>query len=176
MSHSAKSQPIVSADSRLEVQLNGQLAGNPIAQIAAAESCTGGEVAHRITSIAGSSDYFQGSAVTYSNAAKTNLLGVPEKLLAEVGAVSRECAQAMAVGARRIFGADVAVSTTGIAGPGGATARKPVGLVYIALATAEQTYVEEHFFPGDRTAVVDAAAERALRLIVDAVEQLSSGS
>jgi PncC family amidohydrolase len=147
------------------------LAGRTDVTVAAAESCTGGEVGHRITSLAGSSDYFLGSIVTYANSAKAHLLGVPQSILDSVGAVSEECARAMAEGARAAFGATIAVSTTGIAGPGGATARKPVGLVYIALATEHGTVVEEHHFAGERTAVIDAASERALTLLVDAVVQ-----
>jgi PncC family amidohydrolase len=159
-------------DSSPEVRINRLLAEDTLIQLAAAESCTGGSVARRITAIAGSSHYFQGSAVTYSNSAKTSLLGVDAALLAAVGAVSPECATAMAQGARRVFGADIAVSTTGIAGPSGATARKPLGLVYIALATPGETTVEEHLFDGDRAAVIDTATERALQLLLEAVERL----
>jgi len=158
-----------------EARLNTLLADGRLT-VAAAESCSGGEVAHRITAVAGSSAYFLGSIVAYANAAKHALLGVPEELLATRGAVSAECAAAMAEGARRAFGADLAVATTGIAGPGGATPRKPVGLVYVALATPTGTTVEEHRFPGDRRAVVDAAAEAALRLLVRGVEQAVDGS
>jgi PncC family amidohydrolase len=137
--------------------------------IAAAESCSGGEVAHRITAIAGSSTYFLGSIVAYANEAKIGLLGVPREIIETRGAVSDECARAMAEGARRVFAADVAVSTTGIAGPGGATARKPVGLVYIAVAGPTGTVSQEHHFAGDRTTIVAAAAAAALRLLVDRV-------
>jgi PncC family amidohydrolase len=159
-----------------EQRLNDLLVGRSDVQLAAAESCTGGEVGHRITAIAGSSDYFQGSLVTYSNDAKMNLLGVPVQILESVGAVSEACARAMAEGARRAFQAEIAVSTTGIAGPGGATARKPVGLVFIGLATPDGVAVEQHIFLGNRKAVVDAAAERALELLVDAVERSSDSS
>ena len=160
----------------LELRLNQLLAGRSELSVASAESCTGGEIAHRITSVAGSSAYFLGSLVTYSNAAKIQLLGVPAEVIDSVGAVSEECARAMADGARRAFHADLAVSTTGIAGPGGATARKPVGLVYIGLAGPTSTAVERHVFGGDRTAVIDAAAERALELLVSAAEDLMSPS
>src|SRR5690606_25849076 len=103
--------------------------------IATAESCTGGLVAHRITTVAGSSAYFIGGVVAYSNELKQSLLGVPAAILERHGAVSRQCALAMAQGVRLRTGADIGVSTTGIAGPGGATPTKPVGLVYIACAT-----------------------------------------
>jgi PncC family amidohydrolase len=155
-----------------EVRLNRLLADDPRLTVAAAESCSGGEVAHRITAVAGSSNYFLGSIVAYANEAKMALLGVPAEVIRTRGAVSPECARAMAEGARRVFGADVAVATTGIAGPGGATARKPVGLVYVALAGPDETQCQEHHFPGERAAVVNAAADAALRSLVDYVVSL----
>jgi nicotinamide-nucleotide amidase len=107
------------------------------ATLATAESCTGGLVASQLTTLAGISEFYLGGVVSYANEAKVALLGVPEELLARHGAVSEEVARAMATGVRRRLGADVAVSITGIAGPGGGTAEKPVGLVYLGLATAE---------------------------------------
>ncbi|HQH61900.1 MAG TPA: competence/damage-inducible protein A, partial [Candidatus Saccharicenans sp.] len=103
--------------------------------VACAESCTGGLLADRITAVPGSSNYFLASLVTYSNRAKTRFLGVPTRLIREKGAVSREVAESMAAGARKKTGATLALATTGIAGPGGGSARKPVGLVYIGLAS-----------------------------------------
>ena len=100
--------------------------------LAVAESCTGGLLGHRITNVSGSSAYFEGGIISYSNEAKEAVLAVPREILIEHGAVSRETALAMARGARRVLGTDLAVSVTGIAGPGGATAEKPVGLAYIA--------------------------------------------
>ena len=162
-------------DELAEFVLNHLLTPASAITVAVAESCTGGAVTARIVSVAGSSNYLLGGIVTYSNDAKHRLLGVPEAILANPGAVSGECAVAMAEGARRAFGADIAVSTTGIAGPGGATARKPVGLVYIGLATPTTTHVDEHRFPGDRAAVITAATEAALRLLLRGVrESLSS--
>lgn len=105
--------------------------------LACAESCTGGTIAHKLTQVAGVSSVFLGGVVSYSNAAKQELLGVPEGLLSHFGAVSAEVAAAMAAGARLKFGAHVAVSTTGVAGPGGGTPEKPVGLVWLGLATPE---------------------------------------
>lgn len=140
-------------------------------QVAVAESCTGGEVAHRITTVSGSSAYFLGGIVSYSNSSKHRLLGVPQAVLDNPGAVSEACARAMAEGARRVFGADIAVATTGIAGPGGGTARKPVGLVYIAATGPNGTAAQEHLFPGDRAAIMDAAATAALDLLVATVEE-----
>ncbi len=149
-----------------EARLNFLLTDTPRLLLAAAESCSGGEVAHRITALPGSSAYFLGSVVAYANGAKRDLLGVPAEVLETRGAVSEECARAMAEGARRVFGADLAVATTGIAGPGGATPRKPIGLVYVALAGPTGTICNEHHFPGDRAAVVAAAAEAALQMLL----------
>lgn len=163
--HTEEPEAAAPAES-LEAHLNRVLSGDWRRSLACAESCTGGEVAHRITSISGSSNYFEGGIVSYSNDVKRRLLGVPEKILAERGAVSAECAVAMAEGALRVFGVDFAVSTTGIAGPGGATARKPVGLVYTALASKAGIVCQEHRFHGDRTEIVNAAATAALKLLV----------
>lgn len=149
-----------------EQALNRLLVPDAPVTIAVAESCTGGAVAARIVSVAGSSDYFLGGIVAYSNEAKRRLLGVSAAVLATRGAVSAECAALMAEGARHAFGADIGVSTTGIAGPGGATARKPVGLVYIALATAAGAEAHEHHFAGDRAAIIAAATDEALSLLV----------
>jgi len=136
---------------------------------ATAESCTGGGIAQAITSISGSSDYFLGGIVAYSNEAKVSLLGVAPETLAEVGAVSRECAEEMARGARRVVASDIALSSTGIAGPGGATARKPVGLVYVAAATPEDTVVRTLQLAGERLEIgadaIIAALDLALELM-----------
>ena len=139
--------------------------------LATAESCTGGHVAARLTSLAGSSEYILGGIVAYSNEAKASLLGVAQETLDTRGAVSAECALEMAEGARRAFGAELAVSTTGIAGPGGATARKSVGLVYIALAGPEGIAVDEFHFPGGRKTVTDAATDAALLMLLRGVER-----
>jgi PncC family amidohydrolase len=144
--------------------------------ISTAESCTGGNIAARITSVAGSSLYMQGGIVSYSNSSKQHLLGVDPEILASVGAVSPECARAMAEGTRRAYGSDGAVATTGIAGPGGATARKPVGLVYIARSIGDETLVEEHHFPGDRREITAAATNRALEWLVSGVEHALASS
>lgn len=155
----------------LERRLNALLASHPGITAATAESCTGGLVASRVTSVAGSSDYFLGGIVSYSNGAKHTLLGVSNEILDTRGAVSEECARAMAEGARRAFGSSVAVSTTGIAGPGGATPRKPVGLVYIATAGGTGTVCAEHHFPGGRAEVTAAAAEHALAQLIAYLER-----
>jgi len=111
--------------------------------VATAESCTGGLIAKLLTDIPGSSEYFIEGVVVYANDSKTRLLGVPAQLITEHGAVSRQVAVAMALGCRAKSGADFALSTTGIAGPGGGTPEKPVGLVYIALADPHGCRVEE---------------------------------
>lgn len=134
--------------------------------IATAESCTGGLVAAALTDIAGVSKCFMGGVVAYANEAKQRLLGVPEAILAEFGAVSAECAKAMASGAREKFGTDWAVSTTGIAGPGGATPGKPVGLVFIGVAGPDCTTAVEMRFSGGRAAVRSAAVEAAIGLVL----------
>lgn len=136
--------------------------------LATAESCTGGLVAAALTSVAGSSAVLEQGAVTYSNAAKARMLGVPEALIAAHGAVSKPVAEAMAAGARDRAGVDVAVSVTGIAGPGGGSADKPVGLVHFGLATAEGVrHVERRFTQQDRQAIRGAATEQALMLLLE---------
>ncbi len=138
--------------------------------LALAESCTGGLIGSLITDVAGSSDYFLGSAVTYANSAKQKLLSVrPETLLAH-GAVSAETAAEMAQGARRLFGAAIAASVTGIAGPGGAMPGKPIGLVHIHLSAADAEIGERHVWGADRMGNKLLSAEAVLRLVVRYLE------
>jgi nicotinamide-nucleotide amidase len=135
-------------------------------RLATAESCTGGLVAAALTAIAGSSEVIERGFFTYSNAAKHELLGVPRETIAEHGAVSAETAVAMARGAVARAGVDLAVSVTGIAGPGGGTPQKPVGLVYIGIATrAGAARVERRVYSGDRTEIRRAALVEALRML-----------
>jgi nicotinamide-nucleotide amidase len=157
-----------------EQQLFDLLGEQETVTIATAESCTGGLVSGRITRIGGSSAYHQGGIVSYSNEAKAHLLGVPQSVLDNPGAVSEECAKLMAEGAQQQFGATFAVSTTGIAGPSGGTVRKPVGLVYIAVAGPNGTVVEEHHFAGDRAQVIEDSTRRALSLLVEQVRDHQS--
>ncbi|MBU5611392.1 competence/damage-inducible protein A [Geomonas azotofigens] len=133
--------------------------------LALAESCTGGMIAARITAVAGSSAYFLGGNVTYSNAAKSRMIGVPPELIERHGAVSAEVARAMAEGARAAEGSDLAVSVTGIAGPDGGTPEKPVGTVYIALADAGSCRVERCNFQGDRDRVRSITCFTALNML-----------
>jgi nicotinamide-nucleotide amidase len=133
--------------------------------IACAESCTGGLIGHRLTKVPGSSAYFLESAVAYSTRAKTKRLGVPGALIARYGAVSAAVARAMALGIRGISGADLGLAVTGIAGPDGGTARKPVGLVYIALAHDRGVSVRRSLFFGGRAEVKFQSSQRALDIV-----------
>lgn len=133
--------------------------------ISVAESCTGGLIAERLTSISGSSRAFLGGAVVYSNALKVDFAGVPEELLEDYGAVSSQVAEAMAEGIRRRTRSSIGIGVTGVAGPGGGTEEKPVGLVYIAVADGKSTSVVERRFPGDRERVRWFSSQQALDLI-----------
>ena len=133
--------------------------------LATAESCSGGLIAHRVTSVPGASVFFLGGIVAYGNAVKTAQLGVPENLLAAHGAVSEPVAQAMAEGVRGRFGTDFGVAVTGIAGPTGGTPAKPVGLVYVAVAQEGQNQLARHVFEGSRASIKEQTAEAALVLL-----------
>ena len=134
--------------------------------LATAESCTGGLIAAALTAIAGSSDVLDCGFVTYSNEAKAELVGVPPALIVAHGAVSESVARAIAEGALARSRAALAVSVTGIAGPGGGSAAKPVGLVWFGLAwRGQSTLAEQRVFPGDRSAIREAAVETAFALI-----------
>ena len=135
--------------------------------VATAESCTGGLIASRLTDISGSSAYLLGGVVAYSNAIKMKLLNVAEKTLIDHGAVSEPTARQMAIGARTLIGTDYALSVTGIAGPGGGTAEKPVGLTYIGLAGPDGiVIVERRVWPHDRLGNKQASADAALELLL----------
>jgi len=151
-------------EERLE-EVVGRLLLDVKATVAVAESCTGGLVCHRLTNLPGSSAYFVRGDVVYSNDAKERLLGVPHELIAEHGAVSRPVALAMAVGMRQIAGTDLALGVTGIAGPGGGTAVKPVGLTYIALASADDVTCHEYRFLADRDTNKLLASQKALDIV-----------
>ena len=130
-----------------------------------AESCTGGLIGHRLTNVPGSSRYFMGGVAAYSNEAKEQVLGVRHKTLLQHGAVSEEVALEMAHGVRRLFGTDIALGVTGIAGPGGGTPHKPVGLVYIALVAEGFEQCERCQWEGDRVGNKESTAEEALKLL-----------
>jgi len=135
--------------------------------VSTAESCTGGLILSTLTDVAGSSAYVEGGLVTYSNEAKIKMLGVRETTLVEVGAVSAATAGEMACGVREVFDTDYALSVTGIAGPGGGTEEKPLGLTYIGLAGREGLItVERHIWDGDRIANKTLSVDAALRLLL----------
>ena len=135
--------------------------------VATAESCTGGLIAKLITDVAGSSGYFRGGVVSYSNDAKRELLGVPEEQLVAHGAVSAQVARAMAVGVLHRTTADIAVAVTGISGPGGGSAAKPVGLTYVAVAGKDGAEVRRFLWSGDRAANREATARAAIELLLE---------
>jgi len=139
--------------------------------VTTAESCTGGGIAAAITDIPGSSEIFAYGIVSYSNEAKERLLEVPHMLLAEHGAVSSEVAYSMAEGARKLSGADIAIAVTGIAGPSGGGAEKPVGLVYIAVSGAKGTVVSRFLFAGDRQDVRKQTEEAALLMALEYLQE-----
>ena len=137
-----------------------------------AESCTGGLASDMVTDVPGSSAYFLAGLVTYSNEAKVRLLGVNETTLRTHGAVSEETAREMAEGVRKVIGSDIGASTTGIAGPGGATPTKPAGLVHFAVSWKGGMMVDRVVFPGGRRAVKVGAAEHILRMVDEAIDRL----
>ena len=143
----------------------GRLLKQKNRRVAIAESCTGGWVSERLTNIAGSSNYFDFGLVTYSNAAKTTMLGVAAELINAHGAVSEPVARAMAEGVRKLANADYGISVTGIAGPDGGSPEKPVGTVLVGLADAEQTRVNEYRFIGNRHRIRFASTQAALNLL-----------
>jgi len=138
--------------------------------VAVAESCTGGYIAHRLTNVPGASAAFVAGVVTYSNEAKQIFLGVNPGTLAQHGAVSEAVAREMAEGARRAAGTDWAISVTGVAGPGGGTPEKPVGTVFIALASAGGTQVQKRANPGGRQVFKEATATQALEQLYRALQ------
>jgi len=139
-------------------------------KLAVAESCTGGLIASRVTDVAGSSDYFNAGVVSYSNEAKQRLLSVPAASIESYGAVSKEVAQEMAEGVRAAIGADIGLSVTGIAGPTGGSPEKPVGTVYIGLATGTGAFVKKFQFKGERPDIKSQTSTEALQFAIDFLE------
>ena len=137
--------------------------------LAVAESCTGGYISHRLTNVPGASAIFSAGLVTYSNEAKQKFLGVRAETLALHGAVSEAVAAEMAQGARRAGGTDYAVAVTGIAGPGGGTTEKPVGTVFIGVASASETRVFRRFNPGERLAFKQLTSQQALEYLEELI-------
>lgn len=153
----------------------GRLLAARSLSVAVAESCTGGLLCAALTDVPGSSAYFRGGIVAYDNAIKTAELGVPVELLGREGAVSEPVAAAMADGVARRLAANVGVGTTGIAGPGGGSPGKPVGTVWIAVAAGPVRISRRFAVPGDRDAVRAGAVERALRMLLEALEAGGGG-
>ncbi len=143
----------------------GRLLGRAGQTVTTAESCTGGLVAERLTRVAGSSDYYLGGVVSYSNELKIRLLGVPAATLAEHGAVSEPVARAMATGVRERYASDYGVAITGVAGPGGGSAEKPVGTVHVAVAGPGEDAHRRICFPGARDQVRLQSSQLALELV-----------
>jgi nicotinamide-nucleotide amidase len=135
--------------------------------ISIAESCTGGLIAHTLTNISGSSEYFDRGIISYSNRAKTELLGVSDDVLKKYGAVSKQVAKVMAESIRIKSNVDLGIATTGIAGPTGGTKEKPVGLVFIAISNSEGTYIRRYKFSGNRLQNKELTCNAALWMILD---------
>jgi nicotinamide-nucleotide amidase len=138
-------------------------------KIATAESCSGGLISHNITNISGSSEYFDRGVVSYSNNAKKELLDVSEDILEKYGAVSKQTAKEMAEGIRKKSSVDIGIATTGIAGPTGRTKDKPVGLVYIAISTNDDTFVKKFQFSGSRLENKKSTCNAALKMLLDLI-------
>jgi PncC family amidohydrolase len=145
----------------------GELLVQNRAWLVLAESCTGGMLGEWITAVPGSSAYFLGGVVSYHDLVKERVLGVAPELIRTYGAVSAECALAMARGARELVGSDIALSITGVAGPGGGTVAKPVGITFIALSTARNEYVEQHQWSGTRQENREQSAQAALNMLIN---------
>jgi len=136
-----------------------------------AESCTGGLICDRITDVSGSSNYFEGGMVTYSNKSKTDLLGIPEAYIKRFGAVSPQVARKMAQGVRNAFGTTFGISTTGVAGPTGGTKRSPVGRVFIGVAAGRKTWVKKLDLKGNRRKIKEKATKHALQYFYEILIQ-----
>ena len=154
----------------LSEQLGGLLRSKGLL-MGTAESCTGGRIANMVTLVAGSSDYFVGGVVSYSNEVKHNVLGVSEDSLRLHGAVSREVVEQMAQGAIRTLGCDCSVATSGVAGPGGGSPEKPVGTVWIAAALKEQVFSHCYHFGTVRAENIQSAADTALTMILELLQK-----
>jgi len=163
---------MICESSALEEQI-GTLLRKHEKTISIAESCTGGLISHRITNVPGSSNYYDCSVIAYSNQFKTDILHVSPETLKKFGAVSRQTATEMAQGIKQVGGSDLGLAVTGIAGPGGSTPEKPVGLVYICLASDESVVCEEFRLNGKRGEIKFQASEAALEMIKKHVQALS---
>lgn len=161
------SQEVVATEDKTVAEVLGELLTERELTVAAAESCTGGNIAHRIVQVPGSSAYFLGSVVSYSNDVKADVLGVPRNDISAHGAVSRQVAEAMAKGASKLMRSDCAIATTGIAGPDGGTRFKPVGTVWIAVKYGEKNVSECIHFKGDRNSVIEGATNHGMVMLIN---------
>lgn len=161
------SQEVVATEDKTVAEVLGELLTERELTVAAAESCTGGNIAHRIVQVPGSSAYFLGSVVSYSNDVKADVLRVPRNDISAHGAVSRQVAEAMAKGASKLMRSDCAIATTGIAGPDGGTRFKPVGTVWIAVKYGEKTVSECIHFKGDRNNVIEGATNHGMVMLIN---------
>jgi len=153
-------------DTQLVNKVSDRLKNNKLT-IATAESCTGGMLANLLTNISGSSDYFERGIVSYSNTSKIELLDVDKDSIEKYGAVSKETAEAMAIGIRKNANVDIGISTTGIAGPTGGTDQKPIGLVYIGLSLHDKCYIKKNIFKGTRIEIKEESCNTALQLLLN---------
>jgi PncC family amidohydrolase len=153
----------------LEAELGEALISSKVT-ISTAESCTGGLIAYRLTNVSGSSEYFKLGIITYSNQSKSKILKVPAETIERSGAVSEDTAKAMAEGIRELANTDLGLGVTGIAGPTGGTPDKPVGLVYIGLASAKNTEVHKFNFKGSRIDIKQQTSDEALKIILKFLE------
>lgn len=160
------SHEVIAMTDKTVAQVLGELLTERELSVSCAESCTGGNIAHRIVQNAGSSAYFLGSVVSYSNDVKANVLGVDRRDIDRDGAVSRSVAEAMAKGAAHLMRTDCAIATTGIAGPGGGTKYKPVGTVWIAVKYLDTVVSECLHFKGDRDMVIESATNHAMVMLI----------
>ncbi len=160
-------EDVVSMEDKSLGQVLGELLTERELTVSCAESCTGGNIAHRIVQVPGSSAYFLGSVVSYSNDVKAEVLKVPRRDIDRYGAVSRPVAEAMAIGAAKLMHTDCAIATTGIAGPEGGTKYKPVGTVWISVKYNDQVVSECICFQGDRNRVIESATNHALVMLIN---------
>ncbi|MBD5310220.1 MAG: CinA family protein [Muribaculaceae bacterium] len=160
-------QDVVSKEDKSVGQVLGELLHERELTVSCAESCTGGNLAHRIVQVPGSSSYFLGSVVSYANNVKTEVLGVPKQDISTMGAVSQEVAEAMAKGVAKLMRSDCSIATTGIAGPDGGTPFKPVGTVWIAVKYGEQVVSECLHFKGDRNTVIESATNHGMVMLIN---------
>lgn len=160
------SEELITQSNKTVSQILGELLAERELTVSCAESCTGGNLAHRITQQAGSSTYFLGSVVSYSNEVKANVLGVERNTIGRHGAVSREVAEEMSAGVARLMKSDCAISTTGIAGPDGGSKFKPVGTVWISVKYCSQIVSECIHFKGDRNEVIESASNHGMVMLI----------